>query len=72
MGEISPSEAEAVTLFFSLGSQWRFHPMAGVRLGLDYQAIAPTAAMLGITMTPDLFNDMRVMEGAAMAAFPSK
>ena len=53
----------------ALSSQWRIHAIAGVRTGLEYAAIAPTAAMRGITMTPALFDDIRVMEGAAMAAF---
>lgn len=53
----------------ALSSQWRIHAIAGVRTGLEYAAIAPTAAMMGITMTPALFDDIRVMEGAAMAAF---
>lgn len=70
--EIAPDEADAVTLFFSLGSQWRLHPMAAVRLGLDHQSIPPTAAMLGITMTPDLFHDLSLMERAAMAVWDRK
>ena len=66
--EIGPDEVDAVSLFLRLGSQWRHHP-AGPRLGLDYAAIPPTAAMLGITMTPRLLDDLRVMEDAALAAW---
>lgn len=68
--EIGPDEADAVTLFLSLSSQWRVHPMSGARLGIDNAAIGPTAAMLDITMSPRLFHDIRLMEGAALAAFP--
>ena len=46
--------------------------MAGVRLGLDYPAIPVTATMRGLTMTPELFDDMAVMERAALAAWASK
>lgn len=57
-----------VNLFLRLASQWRFH-QTGFRLGLDYAAVPPVATMLGITMTPALFDDLRLMEGAALAAF---
>lgn len=42
----------------------------GGRLGLEYAAIAPTAALMEIEMTPAVFADLRLMEGAALAAFP--
>jgi len=67
--EIGPDEADAVALFFALASQWRVHPTAGRRLGLDYAAVPATAAMLGLTMTSGLFADLRIMEAAALAAF---
>jgi hypothetical protein len=41
--------------------------MSGQRLGLDYQAIEPTARMMGIEMTPRILPDLRTMEEAAMA-----
>ena len=68
--EIGPEEWDAVRLFFSLGTQWIVHPMTGVRLGLNYGVVPPTADMADIAMTPQLFDDLRVMEGAALAAFP--
>lgn len=69
--EIPIEDADAVRLFMTLASQWRMHPMAG-RTGLDYAAIAPTAAMLGLAMTPALFADLRVMESAAMAVWAAR
>lgn len=68
MPELEPGDLDVVGLFLRLGSQWRFH-QAGPRLGLDYAAVPPVAAMLGITVTPAMFDDLRVMEGAALAAF---
>lgn len=56
-------------LFYTLSSQWRLHAMSGVRTGLDYTAIGPTAAMMGLTMSPALFDDLGTMEGAALAVF---
>lgn len=64
--ELAPDEFDAVELFLAMTSQWRTHPMAGVRLGLDYAALPATAAMLGKTMTPRLFDDIRHMEGVAL------
>lgn len=66
--EVAPDEEEAVALFMALDTQWRFHPLAGVRTGLDYAAVSPTASMLGLTMNAGLFSDIRIMEGAAMRA----
>ena len=66
--ELAPDEAEAFALFASLGTQWRWHSMAGLRLGLIYEAVAPTAAMLGMTMTPRLMGDIQTMETAVLTA----
>ena len=64
--EICPDEKDAAVLFLALGTQWRWHPMAGVRLGIEYASIAPTAAACEIAMTPALFVDLRQMEAAAI------
>lgn len=56
-------------LFLGLASQWRVHAMSGLRLGLEYTAIPAVATMMGITVTPSVFDDLRIMEGAALAAF---
>jgi hypothetical protein len=63
---------EAVGLFMSLATQWRWTGagLAGAfRTGLDYSVLAPTAASLDITMTPDLFVDIQIMETAALGAW---
>jgi len=67
--ELTAEDALVVRLFYALSSQWRTHPTAGVRLGLDYAAIRPTADNMGLTMTPGIFADLQTMEGAALAAF---
>lgn len=66
--ELVPDEADAFSLFVMLGTQWRFHPMAG-QIGLEYAAIPATAAMAEIPVTPALFRDLRTMEAAALEAF---
>ena len=65
--ELSEDEAQSVGLFFALGTQWRRHALSGARLGLDYQAIPATAAMMKVDMTPRRFADLSIMEGAALA-----
>lgn len=63
---------DAVGLFFALSTQWKWigAGLAGAfRNGIDYNAIAPTAAALGLTMTPALFNDIRTLELAALDAW---
>jgi len=65
---IHPDNVETVTLFAALSTQWRHAGLTGVRIGLDYQAIEPTARMLGITLNPNIFSGLRVMEMEALAA----
>ena len=43
--------------------------MIGARTGLDYTAIPAVAAMTGLAMTAERFADLRIMEGAALAAW---
>lgn len=56
-------------LFNSLQTQWNWHPMAGLRTGLNYASIPVIAAIIAVTMTPALFLDIRIMEGAALDAW---
>ncbi|HEY9081344.1 DUF1799 domain-containing protein [Magnetovibrio sp.] len=64
---IHPANADAVRLFVMLKTQWRFAGLDGAPMGLDYQAIEPTARLAGIETTPKLFNKLRVMEYAALS-----
>lgn len=67
--ELAPDEASAFGLFVSLETQWNRHPLSGVRTGINYAAIRPTADMLKIDATPALLFDIRTMEGAALQEF---
>lgn len=40
----------------------------GVRVGLKYEVIAPTAALLGLTVDRQVMLDLRAMEAEALAA----
>ena len=54
----------------ALQSQWRIAP-SGIRLGLDYQAVATVLELLGIEAEDRrvTFDGLRVMEGAALEIF---
>lgn len=67
--ELPLADADAASLFLALDTQWRRHAMTGQRIGIDYAAVAPTAQLFGITMSPDLMSDIRMMEAAALGEF---
>lgn len=46
--------------------------MEGVPTGLLYGSLPATASMMGFEMTPDLFDDMRDMEAAALKVWREK
>lgn len=63
---------ESVCLFFALDTQWKWvgAGMAGAfRSGIDYTAIAPVAAALGVSVTGQHFRDIRLMEAEAISVW---
>ena len=69
---IHVEDADTVALFFALDTQWRRHAMTGDRLGLDYAAIQPTAALYAFEMTPRRMAQLRRMEIAATTEWAKK
>lgn len=65
--EVWPENWEPFCLFADLGSQWR-SGMSGPT-GLDYTAVLALMGLMDITREEqrDLFNDIRVMEQAALS-----
>ncbi|MEQ8346150.1 MAG: DUF1799 domain-containing protein [Sneathiellaceae bacterium] len=59
-------------LFLGLSTQWRRAGLTAAATGLDYPAIAPTAALLGIEVDAERFGDLQAMEGAALRAWAEK
>lgn len=67
-------EGRAAALFLALGTQWNFAPSGavqgtggfGVRVGLKYEVIEPTARLLGIATDAQLMVDLRAMEAEAL------
>lgn len=68
-----PDNAEAVALFLACQTQWRLAAVAGAERaalvwhGLDYAGAAAAARATGRRLRGELFEDLRVMEAAAMA-----
>lgn len=61
--------ADSVGVFFALATQWRWVSMGlagALKTGLDYQAIDAVASGLDVAVTPQLFNDLRLMEAGAL------
>jgi hypothetical protein len=63
-----PDMREAFALFCDAPWNWVAMGMGGVvRTGILRTELEASARLLGVTPTPDLFADVRVMENAAMA-----
>ncbi|MBA3668429.1 MAG: DUF1799 domain-containing protein [Sphingomonas sp.] len=65
----------AVGMFMALGTQWKWigAGMAGAfRSGLDYTAIGSTATALGVKLTPELFNDIRLLERESLRVWSAR
>jgi len=67
-----PENRIAVTLFCALSTQWERAGMTGAATGLKYEAIPATAGMMGIRLTPVLFDDLRTMEAAALEVMAAR
>ena len=71
--EVWPENVRAYEVFDALAGQWRFRPSgmgAAMPFALDHAAIPPTLELLNIPRAdwPQLFEDLRVMESAALQA----
>jgi len=63
--EVLPENWETVLLFLRVQTQWRTG-MSGV-VGLDYAAVERDCSIYNVPLTPELMDNIRVMEMAAMA-----
>lgn len=66
---IWPDMKDSVSIFFGMSTQWRWVGigMAGaMRTGLDYSALPTVAAAAGVTIGPDVLDDLKTMETAAV------
>lgn len=66
--EVWPENEEPIALFLRLQTQWRVGP-TGSPIGLDYAGVRAAMAMMRRPMTPELFQDLQLMEGEALRIF---
>ncbi len=69
--EVLKGNWQTVRLFYALSSQWT-HTGFGHRVGINYASIEPTARMMEVEMTAEVFRGLQVMEDAAMAAIAER
>ncbi len=67
--EVLPENWPAAELFLVCATQWRVAGMSGIPIGLDYAGVRAALAMMRRRPTPELFDDLREMEIAAINAF---
>jgi hypothetical protein len=68
--EAYPENRDAESLFYICSTQWERNAMTGQLLSLHYPGVEAAARMAGITITPDLFYDLRLIEHGAIGAVP--
>ena len=59
--EVLPENWPTIELFLAVCTQWRFGGMGGL-LGLDYPAVDVAVRYLELTVGPDSFAGLQVME----------
>lgn len=62
--ELWPENERPLEIFLSLQTQWRFGPAGAT--GLDYAGVAWALRMMRVKSTPELFDQIRLMERAAL------
>ena len=67
---VHPDNWNAVRLFLSAASQWRF--TEGIPVGLDYSGVAVSARAKGLRLGGRLLEQLQVMEQAALEKLRSK
>lgn len=67
--EILPEIWPAVGLFAASATQWRRAGMSGIPTGLDYAGVAIVARAQGVALEDALFEDLQLMEAAALEAW---
>lgn len=61
---------ETVKVFLGMETQWRLDQ--GYPIGMDYAALPVVCRGLRRRLTPELFGDLRLMEGEALAALSKR
>lgn len=64
--ELWPENADPINLFIRLQTQWRYGPVGAT--GLDYNGVHSALRFLKIRPTTELFDQIQLMERAALDA----
>ena len=62
----------AVRVFLAAATQWRYAGLRAVPVGLDYAGVEAVMRMIQVPASVDLFEDLSIMEAAALAAFAAR
>ena len=66
-----PENWPAVQAFLSVQTQWAIG-MSGGPTGLDYARVRAGLELAGVEATPELFQKLRILESAALAAISKR
>lgn len=67
---IWPDNAPAAELFYASYSQWQRNSMTGHLIGLNYPGVESAARMASISITPELFSNLQIIEQGALGITP--
>lgn len=69
-----PDMRDAWRLFMAMATQWKTAGTAGIRTGLDYNALPHVAAAIGVgwPLSPQAFADFRSMEAEALSIWSKR
>lgn len=62
--QLFPENEKPLEIFLALQTQWRFGPIGAT--GLDYAGVAWALRLMRVKSTPELFDQIRLMERAAL------
>lgn len=69
--EIFPDNTRAAELLLRCQTQWRRCSMSGQLLGLDYHGVLAVLQFLGETPSPELFDELQLIERGALGEKPN-
>ena len=68
--QVHPDNVASNQLFLLCATQWKRSVMTGQLEGLNYDGVESAARMARIEVTPELFNELRLIERGALGMEP--
>lgn len=66
--QIYPENAKAARVFYACETQWQRNAMSGQREGIPADRLRAVCKSIRIKLTPELFDDIQMIERAALGA----